>query len=99
MTFQLLVNEAAQKEWNDAAVWYEGKQAGLGERFIKSVQIRLELISRYPERYPKRKKNFRETPVGLFPYNIVYSFYKKEGIITVSSIFHTSRNPADKYKK
>lgn len=99
MTFELLINEAAQKEWDDAAAWYEDKQTGLGERFIKSVKIKLELISRYPERYPKRKGNFRETPVGLFPYNVVYTFYKKESIITISSIFHTSRNPVYKYKK
>lgn len=99
MTFQLLINEAAQKEWDSAAAWYEDKQTGLGERFIKSVKIKLELISRYPERYPKRKGNFRETPVGLIPYNVVYTFYKKESIITISSIFHTSRNPVYKYKK
>ncbi len=99
MTFQLLINEAAQQEWNETAAWYERRQPGLGERFIKSVEIKLELISRYPERYPKRKWNFRETPVGIFPFNIVYSFYKKEGIVTVASIFHTRRNPAGKYKK
>lgn len=99
MTFQLLINEAAQQEWDEAAAWYEEKQAGLGNKFITSVELKLRLISRYPERYPKRKGNFRETSVDLFPYNIVYSFYKKEGIITVASIFHTSRNPVYKYKK
>lgn len=99
MTVQLHISEAAQKEWDEAAAWYEDKQASLGERFIKSVQIKLELISRYPERYPKRKKNFRETPVGLFPYNIVYAFYKKEFVVIILSIFHTSRKPVYKYKR
>ena len=99
MTFQLLINEAAHQEWNKASAWYESRQPGLGERFIKSVEIKLELISRYPERYPKRKLSFREAPVGIFPFIIVYTFYKKEGVITVASIFHTSRNPAGKYKK
>ena len=61
---------------------YEVKQTGLGDRFVSNVKTNLELISRYPERYPKRKGNFREASVGIFPYNIVYIFYDKEGIIT-----------------
>ena len=99
MTVQLLINEAAQKEWDRAAAWYELKQTGLGDRFVSTVKVKLESISRYPERYPKRKGNFREASVGIFPYNIVYTFYEKEGIITITSIFHTSRNPVYKYKK
>ena len=45
MRFQLLINEEAQKEWNAAAVWYEEKQIGLGDRFTNSVKAKLELIS------------------------------------------------------
>ena len=99
MIYQLIINEKAQKEFEEAAVWYEGQLVGLGNRFINIVQAKLELITEFPERYPKRKRNFREAPIKIFPYNIVYTFYKKEGVVTVASIFHTSRNPANKYKK
>ena len=51
MTVQLLINEAAQKEWDRAAAWYEVKQTGPGDRFVSTVKTKLELISRYPERY------------------------------------------------
>jgi len=63
------------------------------------VEKKLELIAKYPEQYPKREGNFRETLVNIFPYIIVYTYYKEEQIVTVSSIFHASRNPKKKYRK
>ncbi len=99
MIYKLIINEEAQKEFEEAAAWYEEQQTGLGGRFVNVIRTKLELIAEYPERYPKRKRNFREAPVTIFPYNIVYTFYKMDGIITIASIFHSSRNPAHKYKK
>lgn len=74
------------------------QQKGLGNRFINIIQAKLELIAEFPERYPKRKRNFREAPVKIFPFIIVYTFYKRKKIISVSSIFHTRRNPRLKYR-
>jgi plasmid stabilization system protein ParE len=91
--------EEADKEWTKAALWYEGQSPGLGNRFIEMVEKKLELIAQHPERYPMRKGNFRETLVNIFPYIIVYSYYEDEQIVTVSSIFHASRNPKKKYRK
>jgi len=91
--------EEADKEYTEAAAWYEEQSAGLGTKFINVIQNKLNLIAQYPERYPKRKGNFRETPVKTFPYTIVYTIYKKEQIITCQRIFHTSRNPKRKYRK
>lgn len=97
--YTLKLLEEAHLEFLNAALWYEEKNIGLGERFIDVIEKKLELIQQHPERYPKRKGNFRETPVKIFPYVIIYSVYKKEKIITVNSIFHTSRNPRKKYRK
>jgi hypothetical protein len=65
--------EEADKEWTEAALWYGGQAPGLGNRFIEMVEKKLELIASYPQRYPKRKGNFRETLVNVFPYIIVYT--------------------------
>jgi plasmid stabilization system protein ParE len=99
VAYQLVINEKAQEEFETAVAWYEQQQKNLGERFINIIQAKLELIAIYPERYPKRKNNFREAPVRIFPFIIVYTIYKKDKIISVSSIFHTSRNPQRKYRK
>jgi len=89
--------DEASKEFAEAAAWYEEKSEGLGNRFIDAIQKKLLLIQQFPERYPKRKKSFREAIVKTFPYIIVYSFYKKERTIIVHTIFHSSRQPRKKY--
>ena len=99
MPYTIKLLEETDKEFSEAAAWYEEQSTGLGIRFINVIQNKLNLIAQYPERYPKRKGNFRETPVKTFPYIIVYTVYKREQVITVSAIFHTSRNPRRKYRK
>lgn len=79
--------EAADKEWTEAALWYDKQSPGLGNRFIVMVEKKLELIAKYPERYPKRKGNFREALVNIFPYIIVYSFYETKETVVIYSIF------------
>ena len=99
MPYTIILLEEADKEYQKAAIWYEQKLTGLGERFIEVIQNKINLIAQYPERYPKRHGSFRETPVRIFPYIIVYSVYKKEKVITVSAIFHASRKPGKRYRK
>lgn len=82
MAYQLILLEEADKEYQEAAQWYESNSKDLGFRFIDIIEKKLQIIQEYPERFPKRKGNFRETPVKIFPYIIVYTFYKTEGIIT-----------------
>lgn len=97
--YTLIVFEEADQELQEAAVWYEEKSIGLGLRLIDVVKRKLEIVRQNPEKNARKKGNFRQSVIKTFPYVIVYTFYKKEGIITVSSIFHTSRNPKKKYRK
>ncbi len=99
MPYQLILLEDADKEFQEAAYWYESNSKGLGLRFIDVIEKKFQTIQEFPERFPKRKGNFREAPVKIFPFIIVYTFYKPEGIITINTIFHSSRNPRKKYKK
>ena len=95
----LIILEEADNELSKAVVWYEERSNGLGFRFLEVIKQKLETVLEYPERNTKRKGNFREAIVKIFPYVIIYTFYKKERIVSVSAIFHTSRNPKRKYKK
>ncbi len=97
--YRLIILEEADKEFQDAAKWYEQQTEGLGLRFIEIIKRKLEIILEHPERNARKKGGFREAVVKTFPYIIVYTFYKKESVITISSIFHTSRNPRQKFKK
>ena len=91
--------EEARIEFQEAVEWYETRSEGLGERFRDLINKKIESIIKFPERYPKRKSNFKQIALRTFPFIIIYTFYKKEGIIIINSIFHTSRNPRKKYRR
>jgi plasmid stabilization system protein ParE len=91
--------EEARSEFQEATEWYETRSVGLGERFRDLVTKKIESIIEHPERYPKRKSNFRQITLRTFPFLIIYTFYKNEGIIIINSISHTSRNPRKKYRR
>ncbi len=93
------LHPAAIAELRESYQWYEERSEGLGNRFIASVNKRLNEIAEYPERYAKKKGNYREVMVGIFPYIIIYEVLKKERIVFVLYIFHAKRNPKLKYKR
>lgn len=97
MIYKVELLPRARKELIDAWDWYDDKWTGLGDRFMREVEKKLAQIEKTPERYPERRKGFRETKVRVFPYLIIYRIQKRKKIIAISSIFHTSRNPKKKY--
>ena len=90
---------SASQEFFEAWQWYEDKQIGLGDRFKKEVYSLIHKIEQLPERYIERKKYYREARINIFPYLIIYRIDKKNNLIVILSIFHTSRNPLLKYKR
>lgn len=99
MTYQLIYHPLAAKELREAAVWYETEEAGRGAKFLRYLEEKLAYLSRYAESYPLVKGFFREFFIGRYPYVIVYRLRKREKILLILSVFHTSRNPARKYRK
>jgi len=82
--------EDALTEFEEAAVWYETNLEGLGERLRNSINNKIKEIQEYPERFIKRKGNFKEAIIKHLPYTIINTFYKKESIMVVNAIFHMS---------
>lgn len=87
----------AQKEIAKAWEWYEDRQQGLGDRFINELTRRVQLLEQNPNRYPTRYKSYKETPVPVFPFLIIYRINKRKKSVRVVSVFHTSINPRRKY--
>jgi plasmid stabilization system protein ParE len=97
MTYKIEFLPRARKELLEAWDWYDDRWSGLGDRFMREIEKKLEQIQKTPERYAERRKGFRETKIKVFPYLIIYRMQKRKKIIAISSIFHTSRNPKKKY--
>ena len=92
MSVPVVFRGAAQDEYNEAAVWYEARQTGLGAEFEAEVQAVLDAIAGQPDRYPVVAGDVREAPVSRFPYCVYYRV--RPGRVVVISVFHTSRDPA-----
>jgi plasmid stabilization system protein ParE len=89
----------ALEEFDESFAFYEERMIGLGVRFEDEVNGKVQLISKYPERYHRQQGKFKEAMIKEFPFLIIYKYYKTKHIILITSIFHTSRNPKNKYKK
>lgn len=99
MAYPYRLHQKAHEEYLDAYEWYELRQAGLGTRFMQSVETTLAQISNHPEYFSKRKGNYRAVKVKRFPYSIVYEFFPRKQFIHIASIYHGKRNPAKKYRR
>lgn len=99
MSYKLTFHPKADKEYREAYNWYERIQKGLGERFEKMVEKRLQQIIAHPENYGFGKNNYREVATDIFPYTIVYKLNKPKNMIYVVAIYHAKRNPKRKYRR
>lgn len=97
MSFRIEYLPKAQTELVETWKWYEDKQMGLGDKFKSNIDNCIRTIEQNPERYPERKKNYRESMVKTFPYLIIYRLNKRKKVIAIVSIFHTRRSPRRKY--
>lgn len=92
MTLRVVFRRAAKAEFDDAALWYEERQTGLGGQFVSEIKYAVELASREPEKFPVKYGAIRCVQVRRFPYSI---FYLHEPLrIAVLAVFHARRNPS-----
>ena len=82
----------ARAEFDDAADWYEQKQAGLGVDFVAKVREVFDRIAANPALHAKVYHDVRKAVVARFPYLVLYR--EEPGEVLVISVFHTSRDPA-----
>jgi plasmid stabilization system protein ParE len=93
-TYSTVFLKKAKKELLDAWNWYEDKQIGLSDKFIKNAFQHISRIEKNPMSFPSFYKPYRQIPLSIFPYLIIYKVVKSKIIIV--SIFHSSRNPSRK---
>jgi toxin ParE1/3/4 len=83
---------AAELEADEAVIWYEEREAGLGQTFRESVEKAIESIQRHPTAFAVvHEKDVRRVLGNIFPYVIIYLV--EPTAILVISVFHTSRDP------
>jgi plasmid stabilization system protein ParE len=83
--------EIAQKELDDAVLYYEVEQPGLGSKFKEAVRQSIIRIKNYPTSWPPENGEVRKFFVHKFPYKILYSI--QEQTIVILAVAHQHRKP------
>jgi len=86
----------AESEMIEAAAWYEAQQAGLGKRFLTSVQDAVNRIELNPELYPIVERDVRRCLAKTFPFGVLFRI--KPDMIQIMAVMHLHRDP-DYWKK
>lgn len=82
----------AEQDVAGAYSWYEAREPGLGEDFLRCVEACVLTIQRHPKLYPVAVDEFRRALVRRFPFEVFYE--PTSDCITVYSVFHCSQDPA-----
>ena len=100
MIYDHWLHEKVQIDINEGFAWYEERQEGLGYKFLDSIGRKIHQIVSHPETFgSKGNPKYREAMLDRFPYVIVFKIYKRKGEIFISSIHHTKKSTAKKYRK
>jgi plasmid stabilization system protein ParE len=91
MSLPLIITPEAEQDLADARSWYEGKRAGLGERFVLCVEAALDQIRRIPEGATEVYPGIRRVVVRQFPYGVFYRIDTDQ--IAVIAVYHSKRDP------
>jgi hypothetical protein len=82
----------ALEELAAAAGYYQGKEHGLGKRFLDEYESAVGRITRHPGIWKRTGKHHRRCRLEHFPYAVLYAV--RQGEIIVSGVFAMQENPA-----
>lgn len=95
----VIFNELALEEFNDAVSYYELEISGLGAAFREEIRKAIKRITEYPKSWSVEKGDVRKHLLHKFPYKISYSIESDH--IYIIAIAHLHRKPdywVDRYK-
>ena len=72
--------------------WYESREPGLGEDFLRCVEACVLMIQRHPQLYPAAVDEFRRALIRRFPYEVFYEVV--ENTLFIYAVFHCAQDPA-----
>ena len=93
---KLRVLSLAETDVMEAALWYEGRQSGIGLAFWSAVDEAYRRIRTNPEGFPLWEANSGDRPIrrlvlSKFPYVVYFEIQTSE--ILVVAVSHASRSP------
>ncbi len=89
---KLIVRRYVESELDQAAAWYESRQPGLRDRFLRAVDSTLKQVAANPQLYQVVHLDIRRSAVHGFPYSVFYLVLANR--VEVIGVVHDARHPA-----
>lgn len=84
-------SELARRELDDATIFLEVQNFGLGRRFRTEILSAVRRIQSFPQAWPIERPDIRKCVIRRFPYKILYSIEADH--IFIIAIAHQHRHP------
>jgi plasmid stabilization system protein ParE len=96
MRFKVIAEAEAKRDWHEAVLWYEGREAGAGLRLDDAIRNFLQTLSRQPERFRLATRLTRKAKIpSPWPYSVYFVINTEFREVKVLAIWHGARNPAE----
>jgi len=92
MKFRIKIDPEAQTDIQEAIVWYNNQQKGLGKKFYSEVENSVDSLSINPF-YRVVYDQVRCFPLKRYPYSIHFTIEEEKQLVVIRAVFHTSRSP------
>ena len=92
MHYKVLILSEAEHDLDDAFIWYELNQIGLGKRFYESVDESVRFLSESPLTFAEIYKGLRRSIIKKFPYGIYYKVLMETKEIQIVGVIHFGRD-------
>ena len=93
MEYELFLSQEAEKDIEQAAIWYEERRNGLGREYLLCIQAMLSTIQRNPQLFSILYRNVRRALIRRFPYGIFFFIDDERRRIVVVGVLHARRSP------
>jgi mRNA-degrading endonuclease RelE of RelBE toxin-antitoxin system len=77
----------------EATDWYNFKLRGLGGRYQSQVKRQINTLKNNPFLYTVRYTDVHCMLIKKFPFAVHFTINKKQSLVEVFAVYHTSRNP------
>jgi plasmid stabilization system protein ParE len=80
----------AEKDLEEAVLWYEKQAPGLGARFITEMRAAIQSLEFNPYKVPVYYREFRRMLLNRFPYKVFYRILDDK--VIVFRVLHAKRD-------
>ena len=96
MIYQIVIPESVFEELNEATLYYEFHQKGLGLKFVLNWETTMGHLKKSPLVFQRKHKQLRSIQMSRFPYILVYEVIENK--IYIYRLIHAQRNPKTIFK-